>query len=52
MSPYMASNTLPVVQIETAALAQLKATILRFRLKRSDDRNASTAPTMIAAGAP
>jgi len=38
--------------IDTAALAQLKATMRDLRLKRSDEISASMEPTMIAAGVP
>ena len=37
------------MNIETAAEAQLNATIIGRRLKRSDERNASIAPTTTAA---
>ena len=51
-SPNIVAITPLVIEIDTAALAQLKATIRGLRLKRSDESNASIDATMIAADAP
>ena len=47
--PKIHSSTLLVISIETAAEAQLKPTMIGRRLKRSDEMNASIAPTTTAA---